>query len=495
MATPQTLQEILSIEDIATKISYLKKGRRSALPNVSALLKDWNPRLHEIMDEAKYPKIRVLKEMERTEYDPNTGQTHTTPAKYELKEPNRIALPLEQDIVNINTAFTVGTEPILECQPEDEKEKSLFKALKQVFKKNKLRYENRKIVRSWLSETEVAEYWYVVPDDGFWAKLRRVVGSLFGKAEPQYRLRSQIWSPFRGDKLYPFFDEAGDLVAFSREYETYDLDGTSRTVFMTITKTHIYQWERSVDWGLNTSRSFAHGFKKLPVLYTSRRESLTAKIRPVRERLEKCLSGYADCIDNHFFPMLMLFGELSPDAFSGDARNRIMQLTGDGANAKYLTWNQASDPVKVEIETYFNQIYALTNTPRISFDQLRGTGNALSGTAFRYVFMAAHMAVENYAEDLGTFFQRRVNFLVSALGTLGVALSEASETIDVETSLVPFMIDSEADKVQTASQAVSGGVWSVEHGVAFCSNYGETADEVEKIKEAQAVGKAEVATK
>lgn len=34
-----------------------------------------------------------------------------------------------------------------------------------------MRYNNKRIVRSWLSETEVAEYWYVVKDDSFWRKI------------------------------------------------------------------------------------------------------------------------------------------------------------------------------------------------------------------------------------------------------------------------------------------------------------------------------------
>jgi len=213
---------------------------------------------------------------------------------------------------------------------------------------------------------------------------------------------------------------------------------------------------------------------------------MCSKIKPQRERLEKTLSGYADCLDNHYFPMLMLFGDINPELMSGDARNRMMQLTGDGAKAQYLTWNQASDPIKVEIETYFNEIYALTNTPRISFDQLKGTGNALSGTAFKYVFMAAHMAVHNHAEELGPFFQRRVNFLVSAIGSLNSSLESACDTIDVETEVVPFMIDDENAKVQTAAAAVSGGVWSVEHGVSYCSDYGDLQDEIQQIKEEKA---------
>ena len=45
------------------------------------------------------------------------------------------------------------------------------------------------------------------------------------------------------------------------------------------------------------------------------------------------------------------------------------------------------------------------------------------------------------------------------------------------------MIDSERDKVETAAAAVSGGVWSMEHGIAYCSNYGELQDELQQIKE------------
>lgn len=481
METITTLQEILKIEDINTKINYLKKGRTTPLPDTEKNLDAWEPKRHEIMDTALYPKIKVLTKMEQVRYE--EGKTITTPAKYEYKEPNRISLPIEQDIVNIHTAFTVGTEPSLTCLTDDNKEKGLFETLKQIIRINKLKYQNKKIVRSWLSEQEVAEYWFVVKDDGFWNTLKRKLAGLFGKSIPQYRLKSQLWSPFRGDKLYPFFDDSGDLVALSREYKRKDLDGNIHTVFMTITDTMVYQWELDKQWQLNTERTFAHGLPKLPIIYTYRSEALCDKVHQLRTRLEKCLSGYADCIDNHFFPLLMLFGELQPESLTGDVRNRMMQLTGDGANAQYLTWNQSSDPIKVEIETYLNQIYALTNTPRISFDQLKGTGNALSGTAFRYVFMAAHMAVENHAEALGLFFQRRINFLTAAIGALNTSLEEPSKTIDIQTEIVPYMIDDDTDKVNTAVAAVSGGVWSREHGIAFCSDYGELQDELQQITE------------
>lgn len=215
-----TIEEVLAIEDKNQCIALLKKGRRTKQPDVVGLYNDWNPNMHEIViDKEKYPQIRVVVEKGKEVYSHTTKGMTKTDDTVEFKDPNRISIPLEQDIVNIQTAFTVGTEPSINCDTDDDGEKSLLSALKHVLKKNKIKYQNKKIVRSWLSETEVAEYWYSVPDDGFWQVLKRKFANIFGKSIPEYRLKSTIWSPFRGDTLYPFFDDSGDMVAFSREYK------------------------------------------------------------------------------------------------------------------------------------------------------------------------------------------------------------------------------------------------------------------------------------
>ena len=306
-----------------------------------------------------------------------------------------------------------------------------------MFKKNKIKYQNKQAVRSWLAEQEVAEYWYVVKDDGFWSKLKRKVAGIFGKSMPEYRLKSVLWSPFRGDKLYPFFDDNGDLVALSREYKKKGLDDDETQCFMTVTKDMVYQWELDSDW--QDKGSFPHKFKKMPIIYMYRPEAYCEKIKTLRIRLEKLLSNYADCIDYHFFPILMLFGDVQQ--LSGELKNRIVQLTGMSANAQYLTWNQVPETVKFEVETLLSQIYGLTNTPRISFDSLKGTGNAVSGVAFDYVFMSTHLNVENLNEVVGVFMQRRVNFLVSAIGSLNSSLAEASDTIDIDVQMQPYRLE------------------------------------------------------
>ena len=150
-----------------------------------------------------------------------------------------------------------------------------------------------------------------------------------------------------------------------------------------------------------------------------------------------------------------------------------------------LSFLSIPDTVKFEAETLTNMAYDMSNTPRISFETLKGVGKA-SGTAFRFMFMGAHMAVENHGEVIGEFLQRRVNFIVSALGSINpTEFSKASQTIDIETDLVPYMIDDLNDKVNTAVSAVSGGIWSTREGIMFAGNTDRIEEELKDIKEEQ----------
>lgn len=480
---PLTLEEILALPDIGQKISYLKKGRKTELPDRCKLWDDWNPKRHEIMvDKEKYPDRKVLEKKAEKGYDEKTDKTYEIEAKYKTEPVNRISIPLEQDIVNIQTAFTVGTEPSMDCTPTDDDEKKLLDAVKAVFKSNKIKYQNKKIVRAWLSEQEVAEYWYATDDDSFWAKFwKKVKISFGGKVKPTTKLKSMLWSPFRGDTLYPFFNDEGDLVAFSREYKKKLMNDSEITCFMTITDKMVYQWDLSK---LEERKSFAHGFGKLPILYAYRPEVYCDKIKTIRVRLEKLLSNYADCIDYHFFPLLKLIGDV--EGFMGKTKDKIVQLTGEGADAQYLTWNQVPETIRFEAETLTNMAYDMSNTPRISFETLKGVGKA-SGTAFRFMFMGAHMSVSNHTEVIGEFLQRRVNFLVSALAAINPSeFDKASNTIDIETEVQPFMIDDLSEKVSTAVSAVSGTVWSRREGIMFAGNADRVEEELAEIEKEQA---------
>lgn len=59
---PLNLEEILALPDIGQKINYLKKGRKTELPDRCKLWDDWNPERHEIMvDKRSIRTERFLK--------------------------------------------------------------------------------------------------------------------------------------------------------------------------------------------------------------------------------------------------------------------------------------------------------------------------------------------------------------------------------------------------------------------------------------------------
>lgn len=456
------LNEILSQESISERIKLIKQARKTPQPDVEQLRRDWDPMLHDVMDEKKRPnEIKVISPEER---DPLTGKV--TKMAITKEEPvNRIPLPLEQDIVNIHTAFTVGTEPNLTCETDDDKEKELFKVVKTIDRKNKIKYHNKRVVRSWLSEQEVAEYWYTVEDKSFWKLILNKVKSVFGiKTNATRKFKCAIWSPFRGDALYPFFDDANDYKGLGREYNVKKADGTVTNYFQFVDDTHVYLWvQDGADWKDADKHPFRHNFPKNPTIYSYRANSLCEKIRPVRNRLEIIRSNYGDCIDYNFFPKLVAIGEVTgnnPKAAAGG-----MVQVEHGGDLKYLSWQQTPEAAKLEMDTLIESAYSLTNTPRISFENLQGLGNAFSGVSFKYAFMGAHMAVEMHAETLGEHLQRRYNFLVSAIGSVNTAYADAAETIDIDVEIVPYMIDDTAEKIKNASDAVGGGIASRKTGI------------------------------
>ena len=484
------IDEILSNPDIGTRIELLKKHRgRYVAPDTASNLKDWEPMKHDIMDKEKYKDEDLLVEKGKKVYDPVTKTTKVLDDKYEKVEVNRTPLGIEQDIVNIHTAFCVGLEPNIICD-DDNDSKLLVSALRYTFKKNFIKYVNRQEVRSWLSEQEVAEYWYADTDtDGFWSKILRKISSAVGKT-PIKRPRCVVWSPFRGDELIPFMED-GKMTGFIRGYNVTDDKGHSQRRYMCITDSHVYTWVLADgSWQEDPKNTFRHGFSKIPVDYMWRPTVLTKNISPIRARLEKTLSQYGDCVDYHFFPYLIHFGEA--ENVQGKKRNHIIEITGrDGKAPMYLTWNQVPDTVKFEVETNLDLAYSLTNTPRISFERLKGMG-VVSGEAFKFYFMGAIMAAENHYEELGPFLQRRVNLVTSMLGDMNSNLFKASRSIDIECSPKPYMLDDIGEKISNAVKATGGAIWSKKSGIAFVGNIDHADEEYKKmIEETKEMQKSE----
>lgn len=373
----------------------------------------WDLGSHEVFNKSVRPDDKIMVRDEHWE------DGKLIPAVLEDMEVNRIGYPMEQDIVRKHTTFTVGREPILDCQPKTATESQMLEYLRQVSHDNKLKYHNKRVVSSWLSECMVAEYWWVDPETR--------------------ELKVELWSPFRGDKLVPEKDSRGKLVSFYRFYVTKDADGREQQWGCHITPTEVqtYLLVRS-EWVLQRDKSFLHGFEKIPVVYMDRDKPLCDVIKTLRSRIEMVWSNSADCNDYHYAPKQIITGDIEVMNSNPTGRHKTIKLE-NGGDIKMLTWDQSSEMVTAEVEKLEETAYQIMNTPRMSPKEISSTG-ATSGEAFKYVFAGIRLAVETHEEDVGEYLQRRVNFLLHALSKIHPELSEA-EGMRVSPILVPYQVD------------------------------------------------------
>lgn len=474
-----SIQEIFALPTWEERITLIKNSRKTPSPDVEKLMDAWFTKRHRVFDKEVRKDMKTLV---KDEYYDTKGTLH--PAQYEKEPVARIGLPIEQDIVNIHVAFTVGNEPQLKADTDNEEELDVLKLVKKIGTDNKLRFQNKREMRAWLSEKEVCEYWYRYDDSGFWRKVWKKVASLVNiKVMPKYKMRMQIWSPFRGDMLYPIFSDNGqDYLGIGREYEYKQPNGAMMICFMLVTDKEVIQIEHGEKSGWEYSPGYPveHGFSKNPTIYCYRPEALCENITGARESLETLTSDWSDAIKMNFFPKLILEGDLANGGAENIGKSHLLKIN-NGGKAYYLDWHQTSDMVKSQCDNLLVRCYSLTNTPLISFDQLKATGQFPSGTAFDYMFMATLFACARHWEDMGEFYQRRVNFLTSAVGAIVPSLKEASDRLEVEVEQRPYRIEDLSKRIEDAARGVDSHVLSRKEGVMLVGVVDEYQDELDEI--------------
>jgi len=187
-------------------------------------------------------------------------------------------------------------------------------------------------------------------------------------------------------------------------------------------------------------------------------------VQSLIERLEKLLSNFADTNDYHGSPKILVTGEVTGFSKKGEAGS-ILQLE-NGADAKYLAWEQIPEAIRLEIDTLLRQIYSLTQTPDISFDAVKGLGSAASGQSLKMLFLDAHLKVMDKMEIFDDYLQRRLNILKAFMGKMNKGFAAESEELELSPVVVPYMVNDEKDKLDNLVTSVMGGIMSKQSAVA-----------------------------
>lgn len=417
-----TLEEILSLTDAGDVIAALKAGRLAPQPDVERAKKALSPALHDVNSLSLRPDKKV-----------RTGEVNN-PDGYRIEKVNRISLALQKLIIKRAVAFLFGNPVSYDSAPQTGKEKLVAKALDRILHDVKEHSLNRKVARKVFAFKEAAELWFPVAKEhenyGFASK---------------FKLRATIFSPDQGDTLYPFFDESGDMVAFSRSFTKKDDKGKDVEYFETYTDNFHYLWSFVGGvFGLLDGYPTVNPIGKIPVVYARQEAVETQDVDSLISRLETLLSNFADTNDYHASPKIFIKGDLKGFSKKGEPGG-IIEGEPD-SDAKYLSWQNAPESVRTEIETLLRMIYTITQTPDISFEAVKGLG-AISGIALKLLFMDAHLKVQDKLEIFDEYLQRRVNIIKAFIGVFNLSLSEEVESLIVEPEVTPYMLTNEMDDV------------------------------------------------
>jgi hypothetical protein len=391
--TKDTLIKLLTgnFEALVTAIS-VKPEPKTAEP-----LKEYNVSDHDVFNKTKRPAVKRKKK-------------DGTPLPD--REVNRIGIAMQRMIVGRAAAFLCANPIVYKALPANDAEEKLWAAFKKVNENNKLDYKNQNILEIRMSETEVAEIWYLQDleeDDDYWAGT-----AVKGKHKP----RLFISCASLLDKIWPVWDGQDNLVAFARQWKEKAEDGNDIDHFDVYTADKIYEGTKTKsNWDVKEETNLVN---KIVVIYHSQPDVEWANAKPQISRLEFLGSNLADSNDKTMSPIFFVKGKLEslPDGSAGRVINGPI-----GSDAKYVTADNAPESLKMEVEMHERNMYITTDTVRLDTETLTGIGD-ISGVALELLFMPAHLKASKHAGTFGECIQRRINLIKKMIVTIEPSLKD-----------------------------------------------------------------------
>jgi hypothetical protein len=428
------IEEILQLP-VSDQISQLQQ--KKDIPDYNILRTQYDPEDHKVLQSLYRPGKSVRRSTGTTDSYGNEVYSTTT------EEVNRIAAPFQRLIVERAVGFLLGNPVRLKSNADGQDQEDIIAMVQRTLDDNKSDYFNRKLARTVMSQCEAAELWYLVEDRTFWKRTLPDGNNIF-------KLRVKLLSPGNGDSLWPWFDEFGDMTAFSRGYTVTDSDGKVTEHFDTWTANMQYQ-RISVN-GEWIVTAIPNLIGKIPVIYYSQPEAEWSQVQTAIERYETKVSNFADTNDYFGSPMVKVIGEVAslPDKTTS---GKVIQLTA-GSDASYMSWASAPESEKLEFDQLEKLIYAMTQTPNISFEQMKSMGGDMSGFAIKLMFTDAHLKAENKIELFGEMFQRRFNLIKHICGNvINVRLQGVVDILWIEPVFTPYLPKNVKEEIEILSAA------------------------------------------
>ena len=161
------ITEILSNSDANTVHTLLTARKLPFHRSFEELMRQWDPYKHDVFDESKRKKKKI--KVPTGQKDPMDGSPIY---KNEFVDRVRIALPTQRVVVDRIVGFML-TNPVtykanshgVVLKKLDNKQQQLYDAIMHCYHDNKMKYFDKKLVRTVSSQCEAAELWYMTTDE------------------------------------------------------------------------------------------------------------------------------------------------------------------------------------------------------------------------------------------------------------------------------------------------------------------------------------------
>ena len=395
------------------------------------------------------------------------GRRQNKRTKNEEIAVTKIPIPFQRKIVRTASVFLFGSP--IQLVPNEENEAS--KAITYLW--NDLRMDSLllNLCQTVKSETEATIIFYEA------------------KKEDQVIIKARLLTNQHG-KVYPYFDSYGDMTAFGWEFKTMENKKEISYLYLfTADNKYVFKQESS-DWIIIHELSGKNQFGKIPVVYLSQKRPEWWEVQELIDRYEMSFSKFCDTNDYFASPMYKAKGSVTsmPEK---DETGKMIKLdiveTPDGkiinSDLDFLTWDHAPEALKLEFELSKGLIYNLTDTPDLSFDNVKGLGN-VSGIALKLLFLSP--VLKSYWDQgkYKTAISRIINLMKSGLKNV---LNKNGNTLDdlqfdvVFSSVLPENIK---EVVEILTEATAGKpIMSQQTAIANNPYVKNGEEEVNKIKE------------
>ena len=320
----------------------------------------------------------------------------------------RLPIQYQKKIVNTAVSFLFGDAPEIRASDVDSEDgKSILK----VIKDNRIHAKLQDFAESVMSTT---------------------IGVFIFSKNEEGDIKTRMYNHENG-KFTPQYDVYGDLTAFFWEFKIGETDH-----LWIFTADTIYQY--SGDGEYSFIEQEPHEFGVIPVVFVEQKNPEWWDVKEMIDRLEMLTSKLAGSNNYFAFPILKMLGAVTKDKDGNDQSS--VEVSDDGksiltgyaefngqvvkSDAEFLQRDTGVDSIKLEKEILQEFIHSISQTPDLSFDNVKGIG-AISGHA---LVLMLQDAINKAKRKKGTY-ETAIERIISVIKN-GLNITNDELTFEIE---------------------------------------------------------------